>query len=567
MKRLVPIIQVVALFLFVFSPVHSKPETYGPESVVVVANSAMEGSLKVARTYMEKRNIPEEHLIILETSTREQVVHAEYRDSIRNPILRELLSRNLVNAIEGETDEFGRETVYLFANKIRYIVLCYGIPYKFPDHTPVDDSQMMARFFKGPNTGLITNFSQKHLARQGASVDSELALLLIRDAPLTGFIPNPLFNKEKTPKAEDIFRVTRLDGPSPDAVIRMINNTIEGELRGLRGRAYVDTNTRGGAYASGNLWLNRTAELFSGLGYDLDQHPGGSIYKIDARFDAPVLYAGWYAGNMEGPFKLPGFQFPPGAVAAHLHSYSASLIRSKDKGWVGPFVERGVSASFGNVAEPYLMFTHRFDLFFAALANGSNFADAAYHSLPGLSWQGIAIGDPLYRPFSMDLESQLQNIGDPSQILEDQYVIMRKIHQLEAGEKASEALELATRGMRETPGPALAMLIADMHLKEKKKKDARRTLELFSKLEPTDSMQWSLMADIADTLASIGSAKAGLEIYKALDRQNMPASIQTPLLNRGILVARKARANDIALDWKVKTTPPPKPVTPAAQTP
>lgn len=567
MKRFIHLIQVVLLFLFICGPLLSQEKIYGPESVVVVANSAMEGSLKVARTYMEQRNIPEEHLIVLETSTREQVSHGEYRDSIRNPILSAMISRNLINAIEGQKDEFDRETVYLFANNIRYIVLCYGIPYKFPDHTPVDDSQTLVRFFKGPNAGLITTFRQKQFARQGASIDSELALMLIRDAPLTGFIPNPLFNKDPTPKAEDIFRVTRLDGPSPEAVIRMIENTMEGERRGLRGRAYVDEDGREGSYGAGNQWMTRTAELFSSLGFDLDHNMERSTFKIDDRFDAPVLYGGWYAGNVNGPFKLPGFQFPPGAVAAHLHSYSASLIRSTDKGWVGPFVARGVSATFGNVAEPYLTFTHRFDVFFTALASGKNFGDAAYHALPCLSWQGIAVGDPLYRPFATPIESQLEEIGDPSQVLLDQYVIMRQIHLLEEQEKHSEAKELAARAMRETPGPALALLKANLHLKDKSKKEARRTLELFAQMEPTDAMDWSLMADIADTLAQIGSAKEGLEIYRALDRQNMPESIQTPLLKRGIPVARKARANETARLWQAKTQPPPKPVTQATPTP
>ena len=34
-----------------------------------------------------------------------------------------------------------------------------------------------------------------------------------------------------------------------------------------------------------------------------------------------------------------------------------------------------------------------------ALVRGQNFGDAACESLPALSWQAIAVGDPLYRPF------------------------------------------------------------------------------------------------------------------------------------------------------------------------
>jgi len=42
---------------------------------------------------------------------------------------------------------------------------------------------------------------------------------------------------------------------------------------------------------------------------------------------------------------------------------------------------------------------HRPHLLLRALARGHNFGDAVYYALPALSWQGVAIGDPLYRPF------------------------------------------------------------------------------------------------------------------------------------------------------------------------
>ena len=65
-----------------------------------------------------------------------------------------------------------------------------------------------------------------------------------------------------------------------------------------------------------------------------------------------ALYYGWYAGNIAGPFNQPGFKFVPGAIAAHIHSYSAATLRDENSGWAGPLVSRGAAATVGNVYEP-----------------------------------------------------------------------------------------------------------------------------------------------------------------------------------------------------------------------
>lgn len=49
--------------------------------------------------------------------------------------------------------------------------------------------------------------------------------------------------------------------------------------------------------------------------------------------------------------------------------------------------------------EPYLQMTHYFDILNARLVEGYSFIEAATMSIPVLSWQNVAIGDPLYRPF------------------------------------------------------------------------------------------------------------------------------------------------------------------------
>ena len=111
-----------------------------------------------------------------------------------------------------------------------------------------------------------------------------------------------------------------------------------------------------------------------------------------------ALYYGWYAGNVAGPFNQQG-RFVPGAVAAHIHSYSAATLRDENSGWAGPLVSRGAAATVGNVYEPYLELTAHLDILNDRLLHGFTFAESVFMASRVLSWMGVAVGDPLYRPY------------------------------------------------------------------------------------------------------------------------------------------------------------------------
>jgi uncharacterized protein (TIGR03790 family) len=551
----------LALLLLKTAVAASQYEPPTPDSVVVVANRSADGSLKVAEAYMKAREIPERNLIVIESPESEQISRAVYLETVHNPILKSLTETGLINAIEGKKDNHGREEVILLSNPIRYLVTCYGVPVKITHEKTIGstDAILLATRFGESQSGYVEAFTEGKLAINSAAVDSELSLLLVQDIPLNGFIPNPYYRNRAPAGVRDLLKVTRLDGPSPEAVLKMIGNGIKGEKKGLMGRAYVDEDGRKGPYLIGNDWLAATADIFQKLGFDLDYDRERNTFPITHRMDAPVLYAGWYAGSLNGPFTVPGFAFPPGAVAAHLHSYSAAPLRSGTRGWVGPLVDRGVSATFGNTTEPYLRMTHEFDAFFAALAEGWTFADAAYFAIPSLSWQGIAVGDPLFRPFSVPLEAQLAAMGNPLHILNDQYLVIRQINLLLNNEKREEALKLANRGMRETPGLALALKRAHLLEQTGKKKEARKGLAFLVDLDPGDSLDWGLYAEIADTLLRLGDARSALKIYRKLERQSMPEKVQLAFLKRGIQAAEKAGDSGLAIEWRTRVTPPPPP--------
>lgn len=99
------------------------------------------------------------------------------------------------------------------------------------------------------------------------------------------------------------------------------------------------------------------------------------------------------------------------------------------------------------------------DLFLRALARGATLSAAAYYSLQALSWQAFLIGDPLYRPFAISGEQQLQDLARLPPRLAG-YAVLRRMRQLDDAKRSGEATALAVVAQHDVPslavGPALA---------------------------------------------------------------------------------------------------------------
>ncbi len=520
------------------------------DSVLVVYNLNSSDSHAIAHHYAEQRGIPEAHLIGLDTPDSLTIDRESYTERIHNPLLRRIEERGLIKLLirEGK-DELGRLRPNFQSSSIRYLVTVYGIPAHISESSEIDDAEIRAAWFRGSEQA--NQFINGGLARNEAAVDSELSLLLRANAPLTGFIPNPLFGSEDYSAHPDILRVSRLDGPSPRHVRQMIDRGIEAEQKGLRGRAYVDLDQRGGAYALGNDWLREAATIFKRLGYDTVIDENRAVFQTDVRFDAPALYAGWYAHHVSGVFTLPGFRFAPGAVAVHIHSFSAQNLRQDRRNWSGPLIARGASATVGNTAEPFLGLSHHLQLFFAALANGARLGDAAYASSPALSWQAIVLGDPLYQPFKVELITQLARIYEGSSDPYDSYTIIRAINTAQANDEPDRARSLARRAMFNIPSPAIALKAAQLHMEADEPKQALNVLGFTHYMERFNSMDWMLMAEIAAKLHTLQETRAALELMeKLLKSSNLPAGTERRLLDQAIPYADQLGEAQLALRYR-----------------
>ncbi len=516
--------------------------------VVILANSREPESVGLAEFYAEKRGVPRVNIIALPLPEAESITWREFIDQVYQPLQDELYRRGwLEGTATSLLDKLGRKRYGFSGHHLSYLVLCRGVPLRiYNDPTLLDEKA---------GKKIIPQFNKNESA-----VDAELSLLAQSGYEITGLIANPLFANERPSAldAETVVKVTRLDGPTEQSARNLVTAALEAETRGLLGRYYIDTM---GPHPDGDQWLESTRAQLQGLGFDGDTERTGATLNAAARFDAPVFYFGWYTGDLNGPLAVAGFAFPPGAVALHIHSFSAQTLRSATQGWCGPLVARGVTATVGNVFEPFLPLTHRPHLLLRALSQGKNFGDAVYYALPALSWQAVAIGDPLYRPFKVSLEEQERLSGTLSP-----YVILRRANLWWDQNKKTDALALLRAGLSQQPGLVLGLALAQRTLAAGEAKAAVAALDFVAHVKEFRPEEWPLAREAAAFLAAHDARSGALSVYAALARMNAPTpEAHQALLNEARAVADAAGDLARSLEFTRQLNALPVPAVPPAQ--
>ncbi len=381
-------------------------------SVVVIYNTAFKGSKSVAEYYAKRRNVPDSQVIGFRLPTSESIPRSVYEKKLEQPLIEALIDRKLIRVrdqIQPATDTApGRVLQVVTHSDVRNLVVCYGVPVR----TTNDIQGIEPAALQFP----------EQLRRAEAAIDAELTALplLIAGQLRTGPLGNPAYgttNRAMLQPTSGLFVVGRIDGPTPDLARALVDRALEAEEFGLWGRGYFDIRSiTTPAYQPGDQWISNAWVAVSRYGYDthLDTQP--ATLPEGFPLSHVAFYAGWYEGNINGPFTLPTVEFMPGAIAYHLHSFSAGAIRSTNRTWVGPLIAKGVTATMGCVSEPYLDGTPDIGMCFARLLfSGFTWGEAALVSHRMLSWQTTVLGDPLYQPFRMNALDRLKDLASRNQ--------------------------------------------------------------------------------------------------------------------------------------------------------
>ena len=420
-----------------------------PSKVYVVANSDDPDSLAIADFYASARGIPKGNIVGLPMPKAGKISKVEYFEKIENPLVAELAKRGALKAVKlGGREPSGREIYSYVSHDIGFLVLCRGVPWGI-NPTPGSPAPNPPKSFS-----------------DAASVDSEISGRFVSSKSFAGFVKNPLFNNYSwamTPSITGTIPVARLDGVSRADVEASVRNALEAEKKGVRGRVYIDESKR---EKTGDKWLSAAGKILSAAGFDVSENTEPRLFGFADRMDAPAFYFGWYAFNPAGYFADKNFKFPAGASALHIFSFSAANMRDRNS-WTPAFTAEGASATFGNVYEPYLGGTHYPHVYVLALARGMSAGEAATAAMPFLSWQGVFVGDPMFKPFKTDLKKQMENI-DAGEIDElSQYSVIRMVNSISKKGGARAAFDYASKYVGKMPDAALLWKLAQLAAADK----------------------------------------------------------------------------------------------------
>ncbi len=305
------------------------------DEVLVIANSWADESVSLANYYLEKRGLPKENLLKVQIDKKEICSRRDYKKKILSPVKKYLERRELKNE----------------PRAIRCLLLMYGMPLKVASTELSAIEKKQQRLLKEQQDALKKehetpgkNDSEKkdlavklkkvktalksfHWNRELASLDSELALVLAGNYELHGWQLNPSYLGYRGRKIADMpdisLMVARLDGPTPELVKRIIDDSLTAEKTGLTGTAFFDAR-----------WpqpkQEKAKELKGYDFYDNSIHLAAEQIKKDGRLNVVIddknklfqpgecpntaLYCGWYRLGQ----YLDAFDWQTGAIGYHI---------------------------------------------------------------------------------------------------------------------------------------------------------------------------------------------------------------------------------------------------------
>ncbi len=531
----------------------------GGDEVVVVYNSRMPESKALAEYYALRRQVPTNQIFGFDLPTTEEMSRLDFRESLQRPFAKKLEDGNLWHIrsqfVPGTNEQSGKVIWRVVESKIRYAVLCYGVPLKILRDPNLKESV--------PET-----LPPQLRERNEAAVDNELTCLpaIEQNLPLAGPLPNPLYtttNAALLHPTNNILMVTRLDGPTPEIARGLVDKAIEAENDGLWGRAYFDLRgvTEPGL-KQGDDWIRGAAEICRHFGIETVVDTNAETFPASFPMSQIAFYAGWYDNDVSGPFARPTVEFMPGAFAYHLHSFSAATLRSTNQHWVGPLLAKGATISMGCVDEPYLQGTPDIGVFFGRfLVYGFTFGEAAYAAQSVLSWQTTVVGDPLYRPFGkppqqvhQELQRRHSNLVGWSHL---RVVNLDLAKGIPVAYMVNYLEEIGTTNQ----SAVLSEKLGDLYATQGKPSSAVRAYQEALTLNPSPQQRVRLRLTLGEKLAALNRDEEAYQNYQKFLEESPDYPDKFAIYNKLLPLAQKlGRKNDATkYEEQIKLLSPPPP--------
>ncbi len=406
MARWLPII--VSLIVLLLAAADRAHGSDSPHRVLVVYNAdfpdwnrnGIGDSLDVALYYKARRHIPDGHLLGVRCSHDFKYEHEEWGD----------LFREIIEPLRTRLTELGEE-------EIDCIVTCHGMPVKFiRKYGPFTDRAIDQIIGYPWNIGTSEKYNLPRRSWPNPYHESSPTV-----PPDKGH-----FDHSYKYNTHNIYLVTRLDGPSARHACDLVERALYGEkylwpaAGYFSGTLYIDTQYKAytnqelqgypfhyTTYTSCDMSIAYSKIFAEATDYDwlwentsteVEIGDAGATYHTGAPADEALralFYAGWYNINKYNDV----WEWIPGSAACDLNSLSILGIRDEaPPSFLANAFLRGLTCGTGVIFEPETVGHQKPEVFFHAMLNGFNFAEACGLATPTLCFSNVSVGDPLYNP-------------------------------------------------------------------------------------------------------------------------------------------------------------------------
>jgi uncharacterized protein (TIGR03790 family) len=324
---------------------------------MVVINEASRDSLEIGRYYVAKRRIPKENVVLINTSTSDNMAMGEYKTGVEDRV---------------------REAIKKSRNPIDFIVTTKGVPIRLRD-----------------NAGYSLD---GHLATMDLPIK---AIEKPDEASIKGSL-NPYFNSKLpfSSRRFGFYLVTRLDGYDREHAKKLVDNAMAAKPE--KGPFFFDAaeNRQAESYGEMQRLLYEAERLLKAKGFEASTE-GTKAFVAPAE---PLAgYASW--GSNDGAFSLETYRklrFKPGALVETYVSTSGRTFSRTEGGQslIADLIEQGATGAKGYVSEPFTIALARPPILFDRYTSGFNLAESFYAASPILKWKDVVIGDPLCAPYA-----------------------------------------------------------------------------------------------------------------------------------------------------------------------
>lgn len=330
-------------------------QTTGGEGrrVLVIVNASDPDSVRLGKYYAQKRGVPNENLLVLQTTAAEDVPHDDFVTQIEDPIKKALAGTK---------------------NPIDFLLFVRGVPIRIKEWRYSVDSVIMS----------------EGLATQEIPVGKTVAKLA----------PNPYFGKDEpfSHKKFGIYLACRLDGYTADDAKALVDRSLAAKPN--KGPFLLDRSmAKTGGYMPLQDALTKAEAVLEAKGMQ-PQLDTADEFAMGA---GPLAgYASW--GSNDPRFDAATYhklKFLPGALAETFVSTSGRTFRPTTGGQslVADLIAQGVTGVKGYVHEPYTLALARPEILFDRYTSGRNLAESFYAASPATHWKDLVIGDPLCAPY------------------------------------------------------------------------------------------------------------------------------------------------------------------------